>query len=375
MRIGRLAREIGVQPSSIIGFLEEEVSPINSNTKLDEELVQKVIDKFAPEFVFPSDTDTSPAEQEADNTDASPVDTEEVSSHDPEPSQVEQAIAGGSEEVNQDIQNDVIEVNEDTNSDESGSDTTTQETSDELSLEPTEAEPVDQMATTLEVNEEEENDLEASEDSSESEEKAIEETALEMSDKLIETTEAEISGPVIENVAESEADLSDERVSDQDQEELNLEGIEDQDDLSRPELHALAGAEVIRAPKVSLPGVKVLGKIDLPEPKQPEPKAEEETNQDEPQKEERKPKRKSKSKKQDRNPIARKREREQREKERQKQKQLKQQKKERTEHYQQQLEKAKSQSKIKTKKKKPVNKKVEQEKLNPFKRFIKWLNS
>lgn len=74
--------------------------------------------------------------------------------------------------------------------------------------------------------------------------------------------------------------------------------------------------ELIKAPKIELPGLRVVGKIELPEKKKPEPKPEPEQPQEEPRRERRTERypRRNQPPRDRKNPIALAREREEREK-------------------------------------------------------------
>lgn len=98
--------------------------------------------------------------------------------------------------------------------------------------------------------------------------------------------------------------------------------------------------EVIKAPKIELPGLRVLGKIELPEKKKPLPLPETEPAQEEPREVRRyQPNRETrKTPSRDRkNPIAMAREREERERKEKQQQQREQEKKRRTEFYMKRL--------------------------------------
>ncbi len=141
--------------------------------------------------------------------------------------------------------------------------------------------------------------------------------------------------------------------------------------------------EVIKAPKVELSGLKVLGKIDLPEPKKKEPTAEapEETTESEtvrPQERrrqtfERRPQRPQKPRK---NPVALQREREEAEARRKREEELKKQKERKAQHY---YKKVKPQAP--TKKVKLIDEQVdvlpemEERPKTWWGRFMKWLNT
>ena len=140
--------------------------------------------------------------------------------------------------------------------------------------------------------------------------------------------------------------------------------------------------ETIRAPKVELAGLKVLGKIELPAPrKKEEPKAEGETTEAE-----QKPKREQKDKRRKpvertekpwRNPIALQREREEREKEERRKQALEEQKERKRINY---LNKIKSNAPTKAARiyDEPIEAAplpVEKKPRTWFGKFLKWLNT
>ncbi len=98
--------------------------------------------------------------------------------------------------------------------------------------------------------------------------------------------------------------------------------------------------EVIRVPKIELSGLKVLGKIDLPEPKKKESKPEEESTTEDQQKPERKSSVKSKHPRRERdqrtwrNPLEVQRQREARELEEKRNADIEREKEKRKHHYQ-----------------------------------------
>ncbi|MBX2895285.1 MAG: hypothetical protein KF763_07575 [Cyclobacteriaceae bacterium] len=143
-------------------------------------------------------------------------------------------------------------------------------------------------------------------------------------------------------------------------------------------------AETIRAPKVELAGLKVLGKIDLPAPrKKEEPKAEGETTEAE-----QKPKREHKDKrrkpverteKQWRNPIAAQREKEEREREERRKQALEEQKERKRLNY---LNKIKHQAPAKTVRiydepveEKPAGNATAKPPRTWLGKFLRWLNT
>lgn len=89
-------------------------------------------------------------------------------------------------------------------------------------------------------------------------------------------------------------------------------------------------AEVIRAPKVELQGLKVLGKIDLPEPKKKAAPTEEELPKEQPSR----PQQRRREERPWKNPLEQKRKQEQREAKRKRQEEAEKEKERRTLHYQ-----------------------------------------
>lgn len=160
--------------------------------------------------------------------------------------------------------------------------------------------------------------------------------------------------------------------------------LETQTEVSEPAPGPHELPEVIKAPKVELSGLKVLGKIDLPEPKKKEPAPEEvaapaEGEVARPAQErrrppfERKPQRPQKPRK---NPVALQREREEAEARRKREEELKKQKERKAQHY---FKKVKPQ--VPTKKMKLIDEEVEvlpameERPKTLWGRFMKWLNT
>lgn len=124
--------------------------------------------------------------------------------------------------------------------------------------------------------------------------------------------------------------------------------------------------EVIRVPKIELSGLKVLGKIDLPEPKKREPKPEEQISEEQQQKPEKRNPAKSKHPKRERdqrtwrNPLEVQRQREMRELEERRKEELEREKEKRKHHYQNKVKQVKQPKRVKPVKeqtlvKKPVD--------------------
>lgn len=126
--------------------------------------------------------------------------------------------------------------------------------------------------------------------------------------------------------------------------------------------------EVIRVQKIELSGLKVLGKIELPEPKKKEVKAEETAAEETQQAEERKPRgsakpkhpRRERDQRNLRNPIEVQRQREAREREEQRKAELQREKEKRKHHYQNKVKQVQQPKRVKPVKdtgvaKKPVD--------------------
>ncbi len=136
--------------------------------------------------------------------------------------------------------------------------------------------------------------------------------------------------------------------------------------------------EVIRAPKVTLPGLKVKGKIELPEPKKPEPKEEKPSEEKNKTGKRSDRSRKSKKKGDDYNPIAAARKRRQEKEEKERKAALNRKKKAKAKHYYKMQQKV---AKTKQVKEKPDNKsrytdsQGKEIQGNIFQRFWRWFNS
>ncbi|MBL7848178.1 MAG: hypothetical protein JNL40_11960 [Cyclobacteriaceae bacterium] len=153
------------------------------------------------------------------------------------------------------------------------------------------------------------------------------------------------------------------------------EGVENTLDSSSPEASNTETPELIKAPKVELPGLRVIGKIELPEKKKPEPKKELEKEIRSPL-----PSRnpgKNSPPRDRKNPIALAREREEREKQRRLAEQREKEKQRKAEYYQKRLK-----PQAPTKPAKLVQEEtVEMPPLEPEKpktlwgRFMRWLNT
>jgi hypothetical protein len=147
--------------------------------------------------------------------------------------------------------------------------------------------------------------------------------------------------------------------------------------------------EVIKAPKIKLPGLKITGKIELPEPpKKPEPdKDREQTEEKKPKKETNKQSRRSNSRsprrgqrETDYNPLEEARKRAAREKEQSRIREAKKRKEKRRKRYEKEI-----QSKIQAQSQKKIPETVEAEVVidtpeappprNIFSKFLRWLNT
>ncbi len=268
MRLASLARKLQVKPSELREFLTTENIPLpsDSNTKLDEDIVELVYNHFAPELI--------------ETSDLHPVST-------------------SVEAVNDDLPN------------------------------PTEEQEIDQSISDVEIKKEAQ--------------------PKEWSDEL---------EPTILPLAEGEAN-----------QETDTE-IEEEEPV-----------EVIKAPKITLPGLTIKGKINLPEPK---PKKEEE-EEEKPQKQRpqrgRKENRKGSRRSDDYNPLAEERKRKAREDEKRRKREAEKKKEQRRKRYEENV-------RTRVNPPKPSQPKVEkvdsdpkstipkaQEKRSGLARFWKWLNS
>ncbi len=206
--------------------------------------------------------------------------------------------------------------------------------------------------------------------------------------KQDETAEAVIAGPLEDteevelkpdpevtvevSVEENSVAIEEDIVTEEAAEETQKEDEAEDDNEAQEEI------EVIRAPKITLPGLKVKGKIDLPEPKKPEPK-EEKKREEEKTKNRKKSGRNRKGKNgDDFNPVAAARKRKQEREEKDRAAALKKKKKAKAQHY------YKMQSKV-AKKKEPQKEilqtretrkeQVKDVKRNVFQRFWRWFNT
>lgn len=117
--------------------------------------------------------------------------------------------------------------------------------------------------------------------------------------------------------------------------------------------------EVIRVQRIELSGLKVLGKIDLPEPKKKEPKADDEGNEE--LRQERRGKAKHPKRERDtrnwRNPVEVQRQREARELEEKRKAEIEREKEKRKQHYQTKVKQVKAVKRTKTDKETVIAKK------------------
>jgi hypothetical protein len=145
--------------------------------------------------------------------------------------------------------------------------------------------------------------------------------------------------------------------------------------------------ELIKAPKIELSGLKVLGKIDLPEPKKKEPLPQADSGSENtapeppqrPRQEFRKAQpRRERSIQPPKNPIALQREREAREAEKRRQEELERQKQKRTEYYQKRVKAAPPTKRVRLVDE-PMEELSDAELVEPprtwWGKFLKWLNT
>ncbi|MFY0687878.1 MAG: hypothetical protein JXQ90_11965 [Cyclobacteriaceae bacterium] len=215
-------------------------------------------------------------------------------------------------------------------------------------------------------------------------------TEVEEIESTLPTVELDEGPTVYDEVKQDEVDLSVGETEEHSEETSDAEIIEEPvktlEDFSEEELAELTESElkalqhdVVRAPKVTLQGLTVKGKIDLPEPKQVEKSEEEE---DESTKKGRQPKgnkdRKSRKKK-DYNPLAADRKRKAREAEKRKAQETKRQKELRRKRYEESIQaKTQSPKPKKSKKKKTAQQQVQNKPVysgNALQRFWQWLNT
>ena len=139
--------------------------------------------------------------------------------------------------------------------------------------------------------------------------------------------------------------------------------------------------EVIRVQKIELSGLKVLGKIDLPEPKKKEPKPESELTGEEKQKSERRGSAKSKHPRKERdqrtwrNPLEVQRQREARELEEKRKADLEREKEKRKHHYQSKVKQVQQPKRVKPVKETVTIKKLVDTRPVPktwFGKFLRW---
>ena len=382
MRIGRIARKLEIKPTEIIDFLSNENIPdLNSNTRLKDPIIQKVLSQFSPTTSLLDLQNNETSIQTESEIHPTKQGVEEGTNTYPEQNQEDN-----------ELKDEKIDSVEKPQTDLTKDEGITLETnSKEVPLVESPA-----LDSTSEVKNEqlemmnEPSHLELSEDSSD-ETLVVEKETIQSEDSLTPDLQ---SSEILENdtrdgITEEneEKDIQEEIADNTTIEKTNLHGLEisEDEELSRPELHALAGLKVIRAPKVSLPGVKVVGKIDLPEPKKnedPEDTQEKENGSEEKVKAQptsprhRKHKQLQKARK-ERVPLSERLEREKEAKERQAEKQKQLEKRKKKEYYEKRLETtAKTLTSKKKKKKKPIRSNQKQNKnLNVFQRFVRWLNS
>ncbi len=202
-------------------------------------------------------------------------------------------------------------------------------------------------------------------------ESALKAFAYDQPEKSVEEsdgapTEPEKPEQLKQDLIETEPEMPEDPVAEEQIDKPSAEEVELQEEV-----------EVIRAPKVTLPGLKVKGKIDLPEPKKKEPKEEKEketrTNRNTDKN------RKSRRKDNDYNPVAAARKRREEKEERERKAELKRKKKAKAQHYFKQQKKVakvkKEKEDLQTDNETKELKRSEQVRGNIFQRFWKWFNS
>lgn len=342
MRLSLLARKLNVIPSEISEELQEEgEKPLHGNSKLTEPQIEKILRLYGP---LPEE---EPLEATPSAGAAEKIPEKEVqTSSEPIAIAEELAEVGGTSKF--DIEEEEITIPEEVTSTIVAHDEKDEETVAEIPevkdlprepvIEESVAEPIEQEVATIDVI-------------AEMDKVALAEEGADHP----ETEEAE-------NAQESESSTK---------LEIHVSEL-----LEDPDMALLDNPDVlIKAPKVYLPGLKVKGKIELPEPK---PKPEKETTEDESS--DRRGKHREKRRRTT-NPVATARMREERKAERRKKAELAREKERKKHHYQKNI-----QSKTAPPPKKKVEKKphVAQqptarpqapEKLNALQRFWRWMNT
>jgi hypothetical protein len=224
---------------------------------------------------------------------------------------------------------------------------------------------------------------------------AFEEVSPELTNEVVMSEPERPSEVHLETKVETADDLSSPEVSLVEESEVNAEEQVAQGEVTPSE----ATPEAIKAPKIELQGLKVLGKIELPQPKKKENSSEEVTQEivnaetslpENPEtklpRQERRPKNESRRSRQNdqhssqrsrKNPIALQREREAREAEERRKEEIKKEKEKRTEYYMQRV-KAAAPSKRITIVDEPLSQlhdEVPDEPKTLWGKFMKWLTS
>ncbi|MCX7636224.1 MAG: hypothetical protein N2044_00110 [Cyclobacteriaceae bacterium] len=199
----------------------------------------------------------------------------------------------------------------------------------------------------------------------------------------------------VEAVSQPENDLKHSTVSQESSSEPLKDNEESTVELNQPtgslvehqDAPAFQEVEVIRAPKVELPGLRVVGKIEIPEKKKSEPHTEKEVKEKPVEKRADRFQKASKSRtklRPEKNPIAIARERAQREAERQRRKEAELEKQRKTAQYLKKISNRKSQLEQQLRQKPKKETRVNQQTANPtvtgssiqlswWQRFRKWL--
>jgi hypothetical protein len=209
-----------------------------------------------------------------------------------------------------------------------------------------------------------------------------EEEDITMLSEEVEEPPVEIMEEVDEPAVETEA------YTEESTEEITEENNEDDE---------IEEVEIIRAPKVSLPGLKVKGKIELPEPRVKKETTEEEKQEDDPNtvqtiderqirreiREQRKKEREQRNKKKPRkkkdyNPVTAAREKAKREEAKKLKEEARKRKEKQRKHYEQMVQKRNQRKKSadrKTSQRSSSSKSKENTSGNVFQRFWRWLNT
>jgi hypothetical protein len=331
MRLGQLARKYNISIQEIISYLDKTEQSYDShhpNSKLDEETESLVENHFKDVLTVPPDPVDVIDKKEPEQIIKDPAESEE-------PKIKVKELKVVSEELKVEVKEPKIEVKE-------------------LKVEAVEIEE------TLEVAESE---------------IIFPKEELELPEETVELPEKQ----VFMDVTEVEVQVDQEETNDSIDTDQLLELMESEEtsvDLSKIKL--------IKAPKKELSGLKVVGKIDLPEPKIKDiEKSEEEEIASKPYRDDRNEPRKISQEEREQRRINAKRKKEEyelRQERRNKEKEKKQRKAKKETHYKKQLQKAnsnRSTNKIKSKKRKG-SAELENQIPKPttlLGRFLRWLNT